>query len=564
MSNRNVIFYLLLGIVLAVVAHLYVSYGGGEKLTPRDTILDQSMLEADRIHIEKFGKASVELCKTDLAWRITKPYTAEASQEAVLKILDSLVLQKIEETYTDNFLSKLGKRRADFGLLNPRVKIHIFKGLKKVSVFIGDKTPNSDGVFAFIEGESMTYVLGRGILDLIDVDLDRFRMRKIIKCRADLVDIIDIKRANNPVLNFSKSNGRWCYRVDSNGSIETPASSVMIDEFLLSFAKAEVKSFVWPIGATNESQVVTAPLLAGYGLDSESGTTVTIYNKGLAASRIVLGKEAENGLVYALVQDSSAIVMVDGYLKDLVTKKDFYDSRIFPYDINTVSRLAVTGGNVDYILAKNSKGEWVLDSPIVARADSKEVELFLDKILAATNADRDTNGISVSLSTNMPAERISANILPSGFSFANFRSREILRLDPGDVRRIVAKGDGSESESSIVYDKDKRAWIVESSSIGTNARQDAIFDILSVLQSLNATSIVTLKANEGELKAFGLEKPNYTISLDFFKEDALRRNIFIGERMSTGYYATMGAAFDAVFILSDEDVARITSVLVTK
>ena len=564
MSNRNIIYNLLLGIVLVVAAHLYISYGRGDKLTPQDTILDRTMLEADNIIIEKSGRLSIELRKTDLSWSIVKPYIAEASEETVLKILDSLVLQKIEETYTDKFLYKLGKRRVDFGLLNPRVKIHISKGSKKISIAIGDKVPNGEGVFAFIEGDSMIYVLGRSVLDLTDVTSDEFRMRKIIKCRADLVDMIDIKRANNPVVNFAKTNGRWFYRVDSAGTIDTLASSVKIDEFLLALARAEAKSFVWPIGVTNETVVVTAPLLAGYGLDPENGTTVTIYNKGLALSRIVLGKEAENGLVYALVQDSSAVVMVDGYLKDMATKKDFSDPRIFPFNINSISRVAVTSGGVDYILAKNSNSEWVLDSPIVARADSKEIESFLDKVLAATDVDRDKNGVSISLSTNMPVEKVSPAILPSGFSFANFRSCEILRLNPGDIRRIVSKDDSSESESSIVFDRDKRSWIVESSSNGTIARQDAIADMLSVIQSLNAVSIVTLKANEGELRAFGLEKPRYTISLDFFKEDALRRNLFIGERTSTGYYATMGATFDAVFILSDEDVSRITSLLVTK
>ena len=102
------------------------------------------------------------------------------------------------------------------------------------------------------------------------------------------------------------------------------------------------------------------------------------------------------------------------------------------------------------------------------------------------------------------------------------------------------------------------------SSVHEIYRQKAVADILGALESLEAVSIVSLKATESELKEFGLEKPRYTVSVDFFKENSLRRNIFVGERTETGYYATMGAAFDAVFILSHENVARITSPLVAK
>ena len=215
---------------------------------------------------------------------------------------------------------------------------------------------------------------------------------------------------------------------------------------------------------------------------------------------------------------------------------------------------------VDYRLAKNSNGKWVIDSPIAAVADEQSVKNLIERILKMTVNEREKNGVSVSIATNIPAEKISRAALLDGFSLAGLRTREIAAFEPSDIRRIVASA--GDSVSSVAYDTDKRIWVADSLSAGAQVRQDAVKEVVEKLKSLNAVEIVTLKATESELKMFGLDKPACTIAVDFFKENSLRRNIFIGERTSTGYYATMGAAFDAVVILSDEDVVRLTSELV--
>lgn len=564
MNNKNTIIYLLFGIALAVTAHLYISYGGGGNLSARGTALDRPMLRADRIVVERLAAPPVELLKTDAGWRMIRPYAAEAAEAAVSRMLDSLVFGKVIETYTGNYLMKVGKRRSDFGLADPAVKITVFRGGERSCVHLGDRIPGDDGVFAAIEGDSTTYVLERGVLEFSDMKPDGFRSREIVKCDADAIGMFDIKRSGGIMMNFVRTDGRWMYRADRNSSRGIPVSGVKIEEFLSALAKAEAKAFVWPVGAVNEPAAVTAPLLASYGLDSENGVALTIYDRGRNPVRMVLGNEAEGGLVYALVQDSSAVVTVDGSLKEMAAKSDFSDLRIFPFDASAITRLSLSDNGVEYLLARNADGGWVIDSPVSAQADAKEVQRLLGRILAATVDDRDVNGIAVSVSTNAPAEKISSSVLPDGFSFAGLRSREITRFDPSAIRRIVSCRGGGTVASSVVFDKDKRSWIVGNSASGTSVREEVVAGILDTLQALDAVSIVTLKATDAELKEFGLEKPAFTVSVDFFTENSLRRNIFIGERTSTGYYATMGAAFDAVFILSDENVSKLTSPFVAK
>lgn len=561
MNNKKSIVYLLVGIAAVVIIHLYLSFGGGVKLRVRDTALDRSMLNADRIVIEREGGNFVELKKNDGEWHILAPYKSKASQAAVARILDALTLYKVKTSYSEKELASIGKRRSDYGLDKPKVKIYVSRGSKGEGVSLGARTPTGDGVFAAVDGDKTTYILDSCVIDFIDVKSDDLRLRSLADRGADPVVMFDIKRAQGGLMRFAKVNGQWVLRSEREGGSDIPASNARIDEFLNSLLKAEAKGFVWPVGALNEQSVVTAPLLAGYGLDPESGVTITIRDKIRAPNQIVLGKEAGSGLVYALVQDSAAVVRVDGHLKDLALASDFSDSRLFPYEASRVSRIAFTDGDIDYHLARNSDGGWVMDSPVAAPASPVEVTRLLDRILSVTADDRSEHGVLVSLSTNAPAERVSRSALFTDLSPAVLRSREMARFNPSDVHRIVSSAAGGTHKASVVYDKDRRSWIIETPKSGATVRTDAVEAILKELNPLTAESIVTLKATAGDLAKFGLEKPACTISVDFFKEDSLRRNIFIGERTATGYYATMGAAFDAVFLLSDEAVSHLTAPL---
>lgn len=561
MNNKKNIMYLLAGIFALVAAHLYLSFGRGVKLTMRDTPLDRSMLQADAITIEKAGRPPVELRKTDAGWVVSEPFSAGAEEGAVARILDSLALYKIRETFTEKELSKFGKRRADFALANPRIKVGVSRGEVRRRVSLGRKTPAGDGVFAAIEGDDMTYVLDPRVLEYVDIPSDSLRLKSLAVREPMPVTMFDVKRPHGVFMRLQKRDRGWVHCADTDSGRDLPASSARIEEFLSLLEKSSAKTFVWPVGASNEPSVATAPLLAGYGLDSESGTAITIRDKGRPPCQIVFGKEAENGLVYALVQNAGAVVTVDGALKDLALGSDFSDTRLFPYEPARVSRIALKEDGVDYLLARDSDGRWVMDSPVAAPADAGEVGRLLNGILSATAAERDPGGFTVSLSTNMPSESISRSVLAPGFSFSSLRSREIAKFNPSEIRRIVSSVDGGEAVASVVFDRDMRGWIAENSKTGSIVRQDAVGAVLDELKSLDAVAIVTLKATEAELAKFGLSKPAYTVSVDFFNEGSFRRNLFIGGRTSTGYYATMGAAFDAVFILSDEAVSRLTSPL---
>ncbi len=568
MNSKKTIVFLLLGITALLCAHSYLSYKGTSgKFAGRTTLVPSYMHEADSMVIERAQGRTIELKREDETWRIVRPYAAKAEPERVLRILDALSLRKIVETYSIGEINKVGKTRADFSLVNARVKIYLTKGGRTRLVSLGRKTPAGDGVFAAVEGDDSVYVVDSAIAEYVEVAEEDLRLKDLMLREPRSITAFDLKRPNGAAMRFVKTGGQWRRLSARDGETDSPASSAKIDELLSTLGKTTAKGFVWPIGATNESARATPPLLAGYGLDPESAVTMTIYESGRTVGQIGFGNDAGGGLVYALAQDAKAIVTVDGRIKDIALRSDFLDMRIFPYRRSRVSRIFVSEGGTDYLVAKSSAGDWMLDSPISASAEPAQVEELLSRILGATLDDRDEGGVAVSLATNAPAVRISRSVILSGFSLSSLRSREIAKIDMSDVRRLVsktAKEDSGFETSSVVYDRDRRMWIVESSAGNAGVRRDSVAAVLKELSPLKAVRVVDLKVADADLHKYGLEKPSFTLSVDFFIENSIRRNIFIGAKTDGGYYATMGAAFDAVFVISDDTYGRLTSPILSE
>ena len=253
---------------------------------------------------------------------------------------------------------------------------------------------------------------------------------------------------------------------------------------------------------------------------------------------------------------------VDGALKDMAAKWDFTDLRLYPFDAAKVTRFAISDGEEEYVVARAAQDAWRIDAPVSAQADREAAEKILGRILTLTADDRHSGGISVSIATNSAPERIKRESILADFSFADLRSREIFRAEPSDVRRIVVAEKGSEAVA-VVFDRDLRTWKVESLAKSALVRKDAVESILSLLNPLTAKRIVCLKASDGDLHRYGLAEPWLKLAVDFSAADTLRRNILVGEKVHDGYYAMTGA-FDAVFVMSEEAVARLSAKLLTE
>ncbi len=563
MSNRRSILLLLFGCLLLAAAHMFMSYHGvGGALVQRATLAGDVGAAADSVTIARPGAPDLVLVKED-GWSIKAPFRARADESGVLELLDALSFGRISHSFTRQDLEQFGRTPADYGLAEPSARVVVAAGGGAVAVSIGDVTPTRDGVFAQVDGDPSVYIVETNLLAAATMPAEGFRERSLCPAGVELVDAFDIKRGKGVLLRFVRRDAIWSRVSSRDGSVEAPASAVKVKELLAALSAAKAFDFAWPVGSPDEPATPTATLLAGYGLDADTAVTVTLHSHGRPDQQVSFGKAAGDGRVYALVQNAGAVATVAGSLRDIAGAADFSDMRLFPYEQSAVSRLSVTDNGVNYLLARGVDGRWHMDAPVAVDADETSVAAFVSRLVSLTYADRDPEGLVVSLATNTPPETVSRVAALAGLQLADLRSREMLRFDPADIHRIAVTPRGASRPATVVFDKDRRSWIVESSERPATIVQSSIDGLVAAICPLQAEKVVKLKVSPVDLRRYGLETPNFTIAVDSSKDGALRRNILIGEKSQGGCFAALGA-FDAVFVLSDETVRRLTAPLVTE
>ena len=569
MSNAKLVVRLLFLILLLAGAHILLTLNDkGEPLVSRTRLAAFSSAEVSGIVVERRGERPIVLAKKD-AWRLESPFSALADEQAVMRVVDALTLDSIRSAHGEGELLKFGRTRSDYGMDDPSVRVTVSTAAGSSSVSFGKLTPVRDGVFAYIDGDPRMYVVGTNILAAVDSPAERFREAELFPSGVDGVDAFDVKRGQGSLLRFRLKDGVWTRSGVREGDPPEPASAVKVKDFLSALSLARAAGYVWPVGETNEPDIATTAMLGSRGLDADSSTAVTLHVGG-SDRQVVFGKADEKGLVYALVQDGGAIVTVDGALADFARTGDFTDTRLFPFKAKDVTRVSLADGDVNYLLAREVGGAWRLDAPIAVAADQDSAAKLVEKLLSLRTEDRVADAaerggpvVVVSLATNAPSETVSRDAILSSMDLADLRSRDIIGIDPADVKRLAVSSAGSERPDAVVFDRDLREWTVESSGRSGTVVPSAISDILAALSPLRAEKIVKLKMTSDDFVRYGLDKPRWTIAVDSFQKGALRRNIIIGERSHGGRFATLGAS-DAVFILSDSTLRRLASPMIAE
>ena len=560
MKNMRIIVWLLAGISLLVAANFFLSFND----TPETAIVQRRSLltvpddAVSLVEISRDGAVESVLTHTG-SWRLVEPFPGSVDESVVLKLLDALAYAPLDDSLSDQELLKLGRTRADFGLENPRLCVRVRAGDTDTSISFGTATPSASGVYAAIEGVHAVFVVPSNTLAAVDVPASGFRRRTLFTSGEESVASFDVKRGTGEFMRFKRDGDGWAMVQPTEG----PASAPKIKKLLADVMSASAYDFVWPVGGSNEVAEVSAALLASYGLGAENAVTLTLKGTDGTDRRISFGSDAGEGRVYALVHNGSAIVTVDGSLKDMASlgNSAFADTRLFPYEASQVNGISIVDGGVTCMLAKNDDGSWRMDSPISAPASLTAVESLVSAVLALRGGDADEKGVEVSISADERKVHVARGSLGTHFRLEDLRSLEILKIDPASVRRLSVTGTNTNKMKSVAYDRDRRAWSVEASSVPGTVSEGGITRVLGVVNPLEAGRIVKLKVSADDLGGYGLDKPRLTVAIDLEREDAIRRNILVGDATDGGCFATVGAS-DAVFVLPESAVYDLSADIV--
>ena len=133
----------------------------------------------------------------------------------------------------------------------------------------------------------------------------------------------------------------------------------------------------------------------------------------------------------------------------------------------------------------------MLESPVVAKADDAVADEVLSRILALSSSDvvLTGDGVSVSIGTNAEKSVVARTGVFGNRPPEDFRSREILRIDPAHVRRIVRITGKDTDTVAVVYDRERKAWNVEGGAADVRADSKGIESVLSAINPLVASRI---------------------------------------------------------------------------
>ena len=560
MTNRKSILTLLLLLLLLAAANVFLRYGA-----PESNAAGRQMLVEDdgvcRITLERKGRPTVSLSKDGRAWRLVSPYAGSVDERVVLKFVDDLSMTPITDVIGESALLKLGRTRGDFSLDEPVLSVVLdFERGGAERLDFGSKTSLTNGVFVSIGGMDSVFVVPTSVLETVDVDAERFRRRALFTIDEGSVVSFGIKRGTNPAMEFIRADSGWRLK-------DAKVSARKISDFLGKVVTASAESFVWPVGASNETEHASAALLVGYGLDPDAAVTVTVKGADGVDRRISFGKEERNGRVYALVHGGTAIVTLPSALKGLADQDEgaFVDSRLFPVESRSVGSFSVSDRDILYAFARGKDGDWSLESPIVARANGEAVDAVLSRILSLSNSDVTSadDGLVVTLSTNTTKAAVSRASVFGSLVPEDLRSKEILRIDPVLVKRIVRIAGEDGKSVSVLYDRERKVWNLENGGTGAVPDPKGVERVLSAISSLSASRIEKLKVPAADLDDYGLDKPFLTVAVDQEIEGAIRRNVIIGKKTRGGRFATIGSS-DAVFVLGDRQVGALSANIVGK
>ena len=560
MKNMRIIVWLLVGISVLVVANFFLSFDDAPEtaIVQRRSLLTVPDDAVSLVEISRDGTVESVLTRTG-SWRLVEPFPGSVDEPVVLKLLDALAYAPLDDSLGDQELLKLGRTRADFGLENPRLCVRVRAGDAETLISFGTSTPSASGVYASIEGVHAVFVVPSNTLAAVDVPASAFRRRTLFTSGEESVASFDVKRGSGEFMRFKREGDGWAMVQPTEG----PAAAPKIKKLLTDVMSASAYDFVWPVGGSNEVAEVSAALLASYGLGAENAVTLTLKGTDGTDRRISFGSDAGEGRVYALVHNGSAIVTVDGALKDMASlgNSTFADTRLFPYEVSQVNGISIVDGGVTCMLAKNDDGSWRMDSPISAPASLTAVESLVSAVLALRGGDADEKGVEVSISADERKVHVARGSLGPHFRLENLRSLEILKIDAASVRRLSVTGADTNGMKSVAYDRDRRAWSVEASSVPGTVSESGIARVLGVVNPLEAGRIVKLKVSADDLGGYGLDKPRLTVAIDLEREDAIRRNILVGDATDGGSFATVGAS-DAGFVLPETAVYDLSADIV--
>ena len=574
MSNWRFISFFLVGIAacaaglwgLAVRARVVASDATRRVLCPVDPT------SADAVTVSTRDGMRLTLERKAGTWRIVDPFPSAADPAPVAQLLDMLTLTPIDDMRTEDELRHLNETLADFGLNPPRATVSVAAAGVTNVVHFGATTASGKELYARVEDVRNVFTLSADVFAAVPTDIDAFRPRALLACPRDEIAGLEFRVPDAAFVKLVREGTVWRMTAPLAAAADADAVSALADRL----ASARVADFTLPSATqppphgTTPDGTLPAAALVPYGLSADTALSVTVRAMDGSVETILFGGAAGTNRVWVLVQNGTTVVSVDAAVAELCRAHEaaFRDTRVFSFKKGEeLKAISLTENSLVYVLGRDTNGLWRIDAPVAAPADQAMATALSEKILMLKQNDltpqnakeKKRSKIRVAVettATSYPAIDVPAACFGDELSFADLRSKTLLTLDPGTVRRLSVRKEADEAPA-VVYDTARAAWNLEKPVEGRRSNPDAIKALLTTLARVEAVSVETVAASPADFRRCGLDAPACVVIVDIETTGIARRNILLGGATSGGgRYATVGGV-DAVFVISKQTAAAL-------
>ena len=549
--------------------------------------------ETDYLMIERNGYRA-ELQRGAEGWMITHPLSAYASQSAVQRLLDSLERAPLRARIEAHELALRELTLADFGLLKPQARLVVAGPRARAELMLGHLTGTSNELFAGFMHSGDVLLTDPALLSALPASPFALSDSSFFRGERRRINAIGLRRPGQPYLKLAREPGGWMITQPLAARADETAVATLLD----ALEEAHIARFVWPAPDRPDDAGGDRPSqLSRFGLaeESEQGVQLQFWMAGdPVGRRIRLGTPVETlpGHVHALAEDGPAVVAVTNTLYALARQPvaALRDKRILVFVPDALDMITVQGVEPPLALRRGAEKDWELTSPVAGPAESGQVAILLEALLALRAAgfepaDPAAVGTEGAVQVDLAGRAAAWRLVRAGGSGvaeatvrisltneaaayqvptsqwarvdallrcpAAFRSRTLVRLPAEGIRRLAVKWADGTQETVEREGNAGASW--RSSAPDRAINRVALDSWLQQLAHLRASRIASLGTDAGTgLDLRGFDAPQVEVTIDLTAQDRLRRILIVGGPAPGGGRLAMVKGDDTVFVLDAE------------
>ena len=396
MKPRNTIIALILLAVVGGYAYFSASQKPGEQANKL------FKLKADDITAItlKYPDREIGLAKEGGKWALVKPIKADADENAVRTLAETIAGCEVKKTVAEKPASL-----DPFGLDRPEVVVTVVaKGQPTLpGIEVGKTAPIGFSAYIKTTDKPAVMLTTSAFPSGVKKTVEDLRDHELVKFKADDAQKITLERGDGSAIELDKDHELW--------SIVKPAKyaadEAVVRQLLSALASARIEEF------TDDKP----GNLARFGLDKPRLTISVFTGKEGARQSILFGasqSEAEKDAVYVRRGESAPVYTVHTWLLTDANKTlfDLRDKTVIAFEPGQVGRVKVSAGQKSFELERLASGKWqVVEGGTKTAADLPTVQQFLNKLrgLKAQSIVEDPMSDAKKFGLDAPTEELTLN-----------------------------------------------------------------------------------------------------------------------------------------------------------